>query len=392
VNAARQVLAITGMNLRAIPDRLGSSLVVCVGIAGVVAVLVTVLAMATGLSKTLLVAGKPDRAIVLRSGAFAESFSSVSVEATLAVEAAPGIVRRDGALAVSPEALVSANLPRASDGALIAALIRGLTPTAAEVRPEITLLDGRMFRAGLREVVVGREAKEQYRDLDLGDRAAFYSGEWTVVGVFSSNGDAHESELLADAATLMSAAQRTVFNAITVKLESPEAFDAFERAVENDPLLKVDARRETEYYKAQSEDIGALLDVIARVVGGIMALGALFGALNTMYSAVSIRSVEIATLRAIGFGATPVVVSVLVEALLLSLVGAAAGAAIAWLLFDGNAFSTGGSLGQVSLHLDIGPALVITGAIWASVIGLIGGALPAIRAARLSVADGLRVV
>jgi len=392
MSAFRQAAAITAINLRSIPQRLGTSLVICVGTAGVVAVLITVLAMATGLKSTVASAGRDDRAIVLRGGALAEALSTITRDDLIAIEAAPGVRRVDGKLAVSPEALLSVNLPRASDGHASAVSIRGLTSAASAVRPEITLTEGRMFTPGLHEIVVGKSAHDQFAHLNVGDVAKFYNGDWTVVGRFETHGDVHESEVLTDAETLMSAANRTVFSGVTVTLESPQAFDAFKQALLQDPTLKVDVQRETDYYEGQSKGISTLLGIVANAVGAIMAIGALFGALNTMYSAVSARTVEIATLRAVGFGSWPVVASVLVEAQALALAGAFVGGTIAWLIFNGSTFSTGGGLGQVALRLHVGAPLIALGIVWAAVIGFIGGLFPAIRAARTSVADALRVV
>ncbi|HTO58614.1 MAG TPA: ABC transporter permease [Pseudomonadales bacterium] len=393
MSSLRQAAAITAINLRSIPQRVGTSLVICVGIAGVVAVLVTVLAMSTGLQSTIASAGRPDRAIVLRGGALAEGLSTITRDDLIAIEAAPGIARTpNGKFAISPEALLSVNLPRASDGQPSALSVRGVTAVAADVRPEITLVEGRMFKPGLHEIVVGKSARDQFAHMNIGDVAKFYNGDWTVVGRFESHGDVHESEVLTDAETLMSAANRTVFSGVTVALESPQSFEAFKQALLQDPTLKVDVQRETEYYEGQSKGIATLLGIVANTVGAIMAIGALFGALNTMYSAVSARTVEIATLRAVGFGSWPVVVSVLVEAQALALAGALFGGAIAWILFNGSTFSTGGSLGQVALRLHVGAPLIALGIVWAAVIGLIGGLFPAIRAARTSVANALRVV
>jgi putative ABC transport system permease protein len=393
MNAMRQTAAITAINLQSIPQRIGTSLVICVGIAGVVAVLTTVLAMATGLKATLANAAREDRAIVLGSGSLVEALSSISHDNLAAIEAAPGIKRAsDGKFAVSPEVLLSVNLPRKGDGNLSALSVRGLTPEFASIRPEIQIAEGRTFATGVHEIIVGKSARDQFAHLEIGDTASFHNGEWKVVGRFTSNGDVHESEALGDATTLMSAAQRTVFSAVTVALDSKDSFEPFKEALKHDPTLKVEVQRETEYYEGQSKQTSALLEIVATTVGGIMAVGALFGALNTMYSAVSNRAVEIATLRAIGFGAMPVVFSVLAEAQLLALIGAGVGGAIAWLLFNGNRFSTGGALGQIALNLHVGFGLVAVGVIWAAVIGLIGGMFPAIRAARLSVSDALRVV
>ena len=389
----RQILEITLMNLRSLRYRVASSLVVCVGIGGVVAVLVSVLAMATGLSDTLNSSGKDDRAIVLRDGALTESLSSVSREATLAIETAPAIaVDADGARLISPEVVVNVNVPRIDTGIRRAIPVRGLTGMWRAVRPEIDLLEGRYFETGLHEVVVGKMAHQQFRGLDVGDTVSFHGADWSVVGVFASNGDAHETELLTDAATLMSASNRTVFSAVTVVLADADRLGEFEEALEANPQLKVDVRRESEYYEGQSEFISQLLFLVAYVVGSIMALGALFGALNTMYTAVSARTVEIATLRAVGFGASSVVVSVLIEALALALIGALAGASIAWGLFNGDAMSMGGGIAQVALQLSVGPELFVVGIVWACAIGFIGGLFPAVMAARLPVAEGLRVV
>jgi len=393
MSAFKQASAITVINLRSIPQRLGTSLVICVGIAGVVAVLITVLAMATGLQSTIASAGRADRAIVLRGGALAEALSTITRDDLIAVEAAPGIARTaNGKLAISPEAVLSVNLPRASDDHPSAVSLRGITPIAVEVRPEITLTEGRMFTPGLHEIVVGKSAHDQFAHLNIGDVAKFYNGDWTVVGRFESHADVHESEILTDAETLMSAANRTVFSGVTVALESPQSFDAFKQALLSNPTLKVDVQRENDYYEGQSKGLSTLLGIVANAVGAIMAIGALFGALNTMYSAVSARTVEIATLRAVGFGSWPVVASVLVEALILALVGAFLGAAIAWIFFSGMVFSTGGGLGQVTLRLHVGAPLIVLGIVWAAVIGFVGGLFPAIRAARTSVANALRVV
>ncbi len=387
----QEILRVTTISLRSVPRRLGSSLVVCVGVGCVVAVLISVLAMATGLKGALAKSGHSDRAIVLRDGALAESMSSLTRQATLVIETSPAVARaQDGRTAVSPEVVVTVNLPRVGDqpGPIV---VRGLTDRGLSVHSEIELVEGRLFTPGRHEVVVGQMARREFRQLDVGASASFHRADWKVVGVFASNGDSRESELLTDAATLMSAAQRTVFNAVTVKLVSPEAIEDLQAALDANPTLKVRVQRETEYYENQSVGISRLLYFVAYVVSAIMALGAVFGALNTMYTAISARSVEIATLRAIGFGAMPIVFSVLIEALALSLVGAIAGAAVAWVLFNGHTYSVGGAFRQVAVELDVGTALFVVGVAWACGIGLLGGLLPAIRAARQPVSLGLRV-
>lgn len=389
----RQIAAITWWNLRAIPVRLGTSMVICVGIAGVVVVLITVLAMATGLQRAVGSAGQPDRAVLLRSGAVAEVVSALDRDVEFALAQAPGVrLGTDGKPAISLEIVLSVTLPDRT-GRPVGIGLRGLTAGAWAVRPELKIVAGRRFRTGLQEVIVGRAALAHLPGLVLGDTVPMYGKRWTVVGEFTSDGDVHESELLADAGMLMSAAQRTVYSAATVTLVAPDRLEAFAAHLRKDPRLKVEVQPETKYYAKQSEGIAGLLFVIAYVVGGVMALGALFGALNTMYAAVSARAIEIATLRAIGFGAWPVVISVLIESTLLASLGALGGAALAWLLFSGSLFAMGsGAMVQVALRMHIGAGLVAIGLLWGVAIGLLGGLLPAIRAARLSVAGALRAV
>lgn len=386
-----QVFSITLMNLSAIRQRLGTSLVISVGIAGVVAVLVSVLAMATSLTGALTATGDPGRIIVVRKGALAESLSSLSREAFLAIESAPGIDQSSGRAALSPEVVLPVNLVRKDGGGGVSLSIRGLTDTGLMVRPEIKLLSGRFFRPGLYEVIVGEAAQRQVAGLEIGDSVSFRSNEWTVVGIFSTGGDSAESQLITDAATLMSAANRVVFNSATLRLADMDQFDALKTSIESNPQLRVSVERESDYYSRQSESIGQVLFFIAYVITAIMAAGALFGAVNTMYTAVSARTVEIATLRAIGFGATPIVVSVMAESLVLSIAGALVGGVIAWLLFNGDDFATGGGVGQIAVQIHVGWQLIATGTVWAITIGMLGALFPSIRAARVPVVEGLRV-
>ena len=386
-----QIISITLMNLSAIGQRLGTSLVISVGIAGVVAVLVSVLAMATSLTGALQATGDADRVIVVRKGALAESLSSLSREAILAIESAPGIDQSTGRAALSPEVVLPVNLTKKDGGGGVSLTIRGLTDTGLMVRPEIKLLSGRFFRPGLYEVIVGAAAQRQGAGLEVGGTVSFRSNEWTVVGVFSTGGDFAESQLITDAATLMSAANRVVFNSATLRLADTDQFDALKESIESNPQLRVSVDRESEYYSRQSESIGQVLFFVAYVITTIMALGALFGAVNTMYTAVSARTVEIATLRAVGFGSTPIIVSVMVEAFVLSLAGALVGGAIAWLLFNGDDFATGGGTGQIAVQIKVGWELIAIGTVWAISIGLLGAFFPSIRAARVSIIEGLRV-
>ena len=388
----RQVAAISALNLRSIPQRLGPSLVVVIGIAGVVGVLVSVLTMAGSLTETVISTGDENRAIVLRNGSNYEMASLLDTVAVQTIMDAPGVARTaDGDPAASADFIVPINLTRKEDGALAALVVRGVSPQSFEVRPEIRLVAGRMFTPGLREVIVGRNAQLQIAGVELGDRVALRDSEWAVVGVYES-GDAAESGMLTDLSTLLSTYQRTLVNSVTVLLETTASFEELKVALTTNPTLSVDVLREPEYFEQQSERIAQLMFFVTYVVTTIMAVGAFFAALNTMYSAVSTRSVEIATLRALGFGATGVVASVLTEVLLLAVIGGMLGATVAWLLFSGNVISLGGTLGSIVTELHVTPALVGTGIAWACTVGLLGGLPPAIRAARLPVATALRAV
>ena len=394
MNMLRQIRAVTWMNLTSIPQRFGTSSVIVVGIAGVVAVLISVLAMATGFKRTIVATGRDDRAIVLRGGSESELASTLSREATLTIMDAPGI-RKDsaGKPIASAEAVVVVDMPKKSNDSGANVTIRGVGAQGMALRPEIHIVAGRVFQQGLRELIVGSGAQAQFKGLDVGSHIALRGSDWTIVGAFESNGDSHESELLADGETVLSAYRRNLYQSVVVRLESKDSFAAFKNTLTTNPQLSVDVMREHDYYAKQSQRMSNVLSFIAYVVGGIMAVGALFGALNTMYSAVSVRSREIATLRAIGFGASAVVVSVLIEAMLLSVIGALIGAGLAWVFFNGNVVSTlGSNFTQVVFRLAVGPSLVVLGIVWACVIGLVGGLFPAIRAARLPVATALRAV
>ena len=389
----RQISSVTAMNLRSMPHRIGSSSVIVVGIAGVVGVLLSVFALTRSLSDAVLATGSPDRAIVLRSGATGEFSSTLLVDAVATIKDAPGIARgEDGKPAVTADFVAAVNLFRKEDGARAGLSVRGVDPAVMAVRPEIKIVDGRLFAPGLRELIVGRSALQEFKDVAIGDGVQLRDGRWTVVGVFESGRDANESSLMTDSATLLSAYQRTAVNSVTVRLQSEGAFEAFKTALTTNPTLSVSVERETDFYRRQSEDANQIFGIIGIAVGVFMSLGAIFAALNSMYSAVSVRTREIATLRAIGFGAAGVIVSVLVEALILALIGAAVGAALSWLLFNGNTVTLGDSTGSMVFNMQITPALLLLGVVLACSVGFIGGLLPAVRAARLPVATALRAV
>ena len=393
MSALNEMVAVTAMNLRSVPQRLGSSSVIVIGIAGVVAVILSVFGMTRSLQGAVLATGSADRAIVLRSGATGEISSTLLVDAVATIKDAPGIARTaDGKPAATADFIAAVNLNRKEDGTRAGLVVRGVEPPVFAVRPEIRIVEGRAFTPGLRELIVGRSALEMFNGLALGDEVALREGRWTVVGVFESGGDAGESSLLADAATLLSAYQRTAVNSVTVRLTSEAAFDTFKAALMTNPTLSVSVDRETEFYRRESQEANEIFGIVGLAVGVFMGLGAIFAALNTMYSAVSARTREIATLRAIGFGAGGVVVSVLVEALGLALLGAVVGAAIAWVMFNGNTVALGGGISSIVFEMRVTSGLVGAGMLLACAVGFVGGLFPAVRAARLPVATALRAV
>jgi putative ABC transport system permease protein len=395
MSAITQIAAVSAMNLRSLPQRIGTSSVVVIGIAGVVAVLISVLAMSTGFMRTLQKTGPDNRAIVVRTGSSTELVSVLTNDAAVTVADAPGIkTGSDGHPLASPETLLIMNLSK-KDGEDASAPFRGLTPDGFAVHPEIKIINGRVFQPGVTEMIVGKSAQRLYRGLDVGAQIKLRGATWTVVGSFEGGGSGHDSELIADKQTLNSTYQRgNSEQSVWVVLDPQGGFQTFKDSITTNPQLQVDVSTEKDFGTQQSAQISSILKIVAYVVGGIMAIGAIFGALNTMYSAVSTRAREIATLRAIGFGPVPVIVSVFVEALLLAFIGGAGGALIAWLLFNGHSVDTlgGGFGGQLIFDLAVTPGLVALGIIWACVIGVIGGLFPAIRAGRLPVATALRAV
>jgi putative ABC transport system permease protein len=390
-----QVAQITLMNLRTVPLRLGTSLVVVIGVAGVVGVLVSVLAMSEGFRHTLASTGRASRVIMLRAGSESELSSGVAREQATVLASLPGIARDAGGRPLaSAELMVMVDLPRRGQTESNNVPFRGVQPAAYAVRDEVTIVEGRPFERAVREVIVGRKASRQFAGLEVGSRIAFRDSEWTVVGVFTSGGDVHESEIWADAEVAASAFRRTGFQSVTASLaDSSEAgLAALREAVARDRRLSINVLREPEYYAKQANLLATLIDVLGYSVAVFMAVGATFGALNCMYSAIASRQVEIATLRALGFGGGPVVVSVLIEALLLALAGGALGGALAWFYCDGASLSTlnFSTFSQVAFDFRVTRGLLAQGLAWALVIGMVGGLLPAIRAARLPVTVALR--
>ena len=389
----REIVAVTGMNLRSLPARYATSLVIVVGIATVVAVLVSVLAMSRGFIESMTRSGRPERAMVIGRNANTESGGGFSRDNAITILGMPGIKKGvDGVPIASAELLASILIPNegSTDSFIV---VRGVGPGAFPLRPEVRLVEGRMFRRGLNEMIAGRANRQRLKDVKVGGTIPMPNGDWTITGLFESNGDAHESEFITDADTLIAAMRRgDAFNSATVWLEDASALTRFKDAVSTNPTLSVDVKSEPEYFEQTSRPLARILNLVAYVIGGFMALGAMFGALNTMYSAISARGIEIATLRAIGFGTSAVVVSVFVEALLLATLGALLGAAVAWLFFDHDLVNMASTTnrGQLTFTLSVTPGLIAVGVAFALAIGTLGGLFPAFRAARLPVAVALR--
>ena len=387
----RLALAATRIGVASLPQRWRASAVIVVGIAGVVGVLVAMLAMGEGFSATLKQTGSDDTAIILRGGSQAETNSVISRDQVPLIGTLPG-VRKDasGKPIVSPELSQIVNLPTASSGEDANAQFRGVSESAWEIRPNVKLIEGRKFNVGVRELVIGQGARNQYRGLDVGKTVKLGNQDWTVVGVFAS-GDAHDSELWTDIETLASAYDRRAYQSVTVAVEGKQGFKQLTDALANDPRLKLDASTTRDYYSKQSAGLAKLIKILGTVIGTIMAIGAVFGALNTMYAAVAGRAREIATMRAIGFRGTPVVMAVMLETMLLALLGGILGGFLAWLIFNGYSVATlGSNFSQVVFQFKVSPELLWSGLKWALGIGLIGGLFPALRAARLPVTAALR--
>jgi putative ABC transport system permease protein len=387
----RLAIAASQMGVASLPQRWGASAVIVVGIAGVVAVLVALLAMAEGFEATLSTTGSDASAIVLRGGSQSETNSIITRDQIPLIGNLAGIARgKDGRPLVSPELSQVVNMVTKADGTDANAQLRGVGPNAWELRPQVKVIEGRRFSPGMRELVVGQGAKKQYVGLEVGDQIELANNLWTVVGTFAS-GDSHDSELWADSETVANTYRLTAFQSVTAKLAGKDGLRQLKAAMAADPRLKLDVDTTQHYYSRQSENLTQFLRILGIVIGSIMAIGAVFGALNTMYAAVAGRAREIATMRAIGFRGLPVVVAVMLETMLLALIGGLVGGAVAWLIFNGYTAATlGSNFSQVMFQFKVSPELLWNGLKWALGIGLVGGLFPALRAARLPVTEALR--
>jgi putative ABC transport system permease protein len=389
--SGRLALAAASIGIASLPQRWGASSVIVVGIAGVVGVLVAMLAMGEGFKATLDATGDEQTAIILRGGSQAETNSVITRDQVPLVSSLPGIAKgADGKPLLSPELSQVVNLPSKSDGTDVNAQFRGVGDEAWAVHDGVRIIEGRKFGAGLRELVVGQGAQAQFRGLDVGKSIKLGNQQWTVVGKFAS-GDSHDSELWGDAQTLASTYDRQAYQSITVRTEGKGGFKQLKAAMDADPRLKLDLETTKDYYAKQSGPLSTVINVLGTVIGVIMAIGAVFGALNTMYAAVATRAREIATMRAIGFRGPPVVMAVMLETMLLALLGGILGGLIAWAIFNGYSVSTlGSNFSQVVFKFKVSPELLWSGLKWALGIGMVGGLFPALRAARLPVTDALR--
>ncbi len=385
--------AVIGLNLRSLPQRWVSTLVALIGIAGVVMVMVGVLSIASGFEKAMVSRSLPETVMVLRSGSTGELDSGLSRDDVLAIAEAPGIARDDNGQLLSGEVFVVVDIPRRGSELSANVPLRGVEPNALAIRPNIEIVAGRMFTPGVNELVVGAGAQRQFAGLDLGATLRLGQNDWTIVGVISSDGGVADAELWADIRVLQSLYRRgSGVQTVRARLESADRFTAFKDALTADPRVNVRVLPEAEFYAEQSRFLSIFVTTIGVFVGILMGLGALFGAINTMYTAVASRTREIATLRALGFGPGSVLVSVLLEAMLIGAIGGIAGGLLAYLLFNGFSVSTLNwqSFSQMTFAFAVTPGLLVAGIVYSLALGLLGGLLPGVRAARLPVTAALR--
>jgi putative ABC transport system permease protein len=380
-------------NLRSVKARWASSVVAVLGIAGTVGVFVAMMSLAKGFKATVMSSGSADNALVLRAGSTSEMNGAVTLDQVKVLEDAPGVARGANGPLITPEVVVIAPFPLRSTGTDANVQVRGVSPKVLEVRSRVKIVEGRFFTPGLAEVVVGKNASNSYSGLTLGNTIKLGGRNWNVVGVFDSGGSAFDSEVWCDSRVLNQTYKRpdSIFQSVTVHLTSAGALQQFKDSVTSDPRLTVDVSREVDYYDKQSRTLTTLIVVLGSMVAAIMGIGAVFGALNTMYSAVAERAREIGTMRALGFGSGSVVFSFVIEALLISFLGGVLGC-IAVLPLNG--ITTGAMNMQTFSHLAfafrITPFLLAAGVIFALVMGVVGGLPPAIRASRRPVAEALR--
>lgn len=393
MNALRQILSVTWLNLRTVPQRLASSVVGIIGIAGVVLVLVAVLSIAEGFTMVMRNAGSPNRAVIMRSGADSEMTSTLMGPEVDVIKQAPGLRRNGQTVDATAELFVIIDLPKKSTGTGANVPLRGIEPTALTVRNDATIVEGRMLQFGTNEVVVGLAASRQFAGLTVGSDIRSGQTVWKVVGVFEDDGSVAETEIWCDSKVLQGAYRRgNSYQSLLATLDTPESFDTLKNWLTSNPQVTVNVRRESDYYASQAQTLSTLIRTIGFSIAALMAIGAIFGAILTMYTAVATRSREIATLRALGFNSIAVLVSVIIESIVLAAIGGVIGGAVAYLSFEGYQTSTMNfqTFSQVAFAFRVTPGLLAMGLIWSLSMGLIGGLPPAIRASRLPIAQALR--
>ncbi len=381
----RQIWIVSVLNFKSLSSRFWQSMVIVVGLAATVGVMLSMLSVSAGMRQAYLNAGDPNRAIVVSKGIEQEGQSAITRAMAPMIASAPGIAKdKDGKPLADRNLNMGVPVLR-KDGSKGFTTMRGLADKGQGVRPELKIVQGRMFQSGKREMIVGVGAQMMFQHMEIGEKVILPDGEWPIVGVFAT-GDLLEGQLVGDTETLITSLHKTNYNTVLVRLASPDSLDTFKKALTTNPTLSVDVIRHSDWYARIASQSTFALALLGYTVGTVMAIGALFGCLNTMYSAVSTRGREIATLRALGYGAFPVAVSVILEAVLLSMAGALIGAGIAWSLYDGKQDLFGNSV----FHLSVSPAQIQLGVIWAIAVALLGGLFPSIRAARRPVVEALR--
>lgn len=393
MKSLNQIVAVTALNIRNLPERLGGSLVAVVGVAAVVLVFAAVLSMAKGFERTMLNAGSENTAIIMRSGSTAELNSGLGNDQVLIVTNSPGVLRDGDASVSSAELYVVVDIRKKSTNEDANVPLRGVQDGAFDVRDNVEIVEGRMFEPGRNELIVGRAAQAEFIGLEVGESVRFGQSEWQVVGAFAAGGSVSESELWTDVRVLQNVYRRgNSFQSVRVRLDGPDALATLETALADDPRLDVEVLTERDYYSTQARPLSQFIRFVGYPLTVLMAIGAVFGALNSMYASVSVRGKEIATLRALGFGPLPVLISTIVESTLLALAGGLVGGGVAFVVFNGFRVSTlnGASFSQVVFDFAVTPDLLSQGLMAALIIGLVGGFFPAVRAARLPVAQALR--
>jgi len=391
----KQILAITGMNIRTILQRSGASIVIIIGIAGSVAVMVSLLAMAEGLSKTIASTGQEDRALIFREGSNSEMSSGIAMTDLAIIENTQGIKKSEDGPMIAAEIFTIIDLKKKGAVDTSNLPLRGVQEMSFKIRPELKIIEGKNFFPGKGEIIVGKGAANEYEGLELGNKIKIRDSEWTVVGIFSTGGDVHESEIWADLAVTQGAFRRGASASIAIiQMEGNASITDLGATLELDPRLDLKVQGEVDFYEEQSSGASSLIQAFGYTVAVIMAIGAVFAALNTMYSAVSTRLVEIGTLRAVGFHGSSVLFALMIESMFLALLGGLLGAGLSYLIFNGYTVSTLASVSftQTAFDFAVTGEIIGQGLILALIVGFLGGVLPARRAATQDITEALRAI